>query len=115
MKIVDKRLLFINSNERDGGSIDNFTVTIPPQLLTRENNQKMRIVLNDLVLPYTWYNVQSSNNTFILFERSAAAGGTYDKTFTVTLTPGSYHALQLRDELANAMTSTSTLNGATYN
>eukprot|EP01050_Picozoa_sp_SAG11_P037218 SAG11_NODE_14569_length_607_cov_1.194882_1_plen_54_part_10 len=31
---------------------------------TRKDNQKMRIILNDLVLPYTWYNVQSSNQRF---------------------------------------------------
>ena len=114
MKVVDKRLIFVNSNERDSGSIDDFIVTIPPQLLTREENQKMRIVLNDLVLPYTWYNVQNSNNTFTLFERSAAAGGTFDKEFDVTLTPGSYHAIQLRDELAKAMTAASSSNGANY-
>eukprot|EP01050_Picozoa_sp_SAG11_P062831 SAG11_NODE_42502_length_179_cov_41.525000_1_plen_59_part_11 len=59
MKIVDKKMIFINSSERDSGTINDFTITLPTHLLTRKDNQKMRIILNDLVLPYTWYNVQS--------------------------------------------------------
>ena len=65
MKVVDKRMVFINSNERDSGSINNFTITLPPHLLKRRKNQKMRIVLNDLVLPYTWFNVQTTNRSFM--------------------------------------------------
>ena len=63
MKIVDKKMVFINSSERDNGSINDFTITLPSHLLTRKDNQSMRIILNDLVLPYTWYNVQASNKS----------------------------------------------------
>ena len=66
MKVVDKKLIFIDSSERDGGTSDDFTISLPSHLLTREPHQTMRLVLNDLVLPYTWYNVQSSNRTSMI-------------------------------------------------
>lgn len=96
MKVIDKRMLFVNSNERDSGTVSDFTITLPPHLLTRNNNQKMRLILNDLVLPYTWYNVQSSNQKFKARENNGAA-------FDVVLTPGSYHVLQMRDHLKDRL------------
>eukprot|EP01051_Picozoa_sp_SAG22_P017947 SAG22_NODE_2893_length_2120_cov_98.588817_2_plen_303_part_00 len=108
MKIVDKRMVFINSNERDGGTISDFTIGLPPNLLTRNNNQSMRMVLNDLVLPYTWYNVQSSNQTFNVRENSES------DLFECILTPGSYHVLQLRDHLKNRLDYYSSVYGFDY-
>jgi hypothetical protein len=93
MKVIDKQLLFISSDERDGGSISDFTLSMPSHLLTCRSDQKMRMVLNDVVIPYTWYNVQDTNRHFEVVEN----GGT---PFTVSLDVGSYHALQLRDHLA---------------
>ena len=68
MKVVDKRLLFINSTDRVSGSIENFMIEIPPHLLHKEKHQRMRIILNDVILPFTWYNVQPSNNTLQVTE-----------------------------------------------
>ena len=34
MKVIDKQLLFISSDERDSGSISDFTVAMPSHLLT---------------------------------------------------------------------------------
>ena len=85
MKVIDKQLLFISSDERDSGSISDFTVAMPSHLLTCRPNQKMRMVLNDVVMPYTWYNVQSSNNTFQIVVNGF--------TFDVTIPEGSYHAI----------------------
>ena len=93
MKVIDKQLLFISSEERDGGSVSDFTLSMPSHLLTCRPEQKMRMVLNDVVIPYTWYNVQDTNRHFEVVEN----GGT---PFTVSLDVGSYHALQLRDHLA---------------
>ena len=53
MKVIDKQLLFISSDERDSGSISDFTVSMPSHLLTCRPSQKMRMVLNDVVMPYT--------------------------------------------------------------
>jgi hypothetical protein len=65
MEVVDKRLLFINSADRVSGSIGNFMVEIPPHLLQchKEKHQRMRIIQNDVILPFMWYNAQPSNNT----------------------------------------------------
>ena len=111
MKIVDKKMIFINSSERDSGTINDFTITLPTHLLTRKDNQKMRIILNDLVLPYTWYNVQSSNQRFTVTEQAALNDS---ETFQVILTPGSYHVLQFRDHLKQQLDFNSQINGQGY-
>ena len=95
MKVVDKQLLFISSDERDSGTISDFTVSMPSHLLTCRPHQRMRMVLNDVVLPYTWYNVQDSNRKFQI----VVNGVTHD----VSLDLGSYHALQLRNHLATKL------------
>jgi len=107
MKVIDKQLLFISSDERDGGSISDFTLSMPSHLLTCRPQQKMRIVLNDVVMPYTWYNVQDTNRHFEVVEN----GGT---SFSVSLDVGSYHALQLRDHLAIKLNAASAASGAGY-
>jgi hypothetical protein len=94
MKVIDKQLLFINSDERESGGPADFSLSLPAHLLTCAPHQKMRMVLNDVVIPYTWYNVQESNRSF----QVVVNGVTHD----VHLTLGSYHAIQLRDELNTA-------------
>ena len=92
MKVVEKQLMFISSQEREGGTASDFHITIPSHLLTCQPHQKLRVILNDIVLPYTWYNVQEGNRHFTVTEN----GGT---PFLVSLTMGSYHAMQLRSHL----------------
>ena len=55
MKVIDKQLLFINSDERDRGSNADFHLTLPLHLISCLPHQRMRMVLNDVVIPYTWY------------------------------------------------------------
>ena len=95
MKVVDKQLLFINSDERDSGTISDFTVSMPAHLLTCRPQQRMRMVLNDVVMPYTWYNVQESNRHFQI----VVNGVTHD----ISLDLGSYHAIQLRNHLSSKL------------
>ena len=64
MKVIDKQLLFINSDERESGTIADFHLSLPPHLITCAPHQRMRMVLNDVVIPYTWYNVQETNQSF---------------------------------------------------
>ena len=77
-------------------------------LVACQPNQRLRMVLNDLVLPYTWFNVQDTNNTFEVMENGPNSG------FTVTLTNGSYNALQLRDHLKTVLTLRSMSAGGGY-
>ena len=95
MKVVDKQLLFISSDERDSGTISDFTVSMPSHLLTCRPHQRMRMVLNDVVMPYTWYNVQETNRDFQI----VVDGVTHD----VSLDLGSYHAIQLRNQLTTKL------------
>ena len=96
MKVVDKKLFFINSSERTTGDVHDFTIDIPSHLLTCLPTQRLRVVLNDVVLPYTWYNVQLTNDRFTVTETNAAG---LSRTFQVRLVTGSYNAVQLTDEL----------------
>ena len=106
MKVIDKQLLFISSDERDSGSISDFTLSMPSHLLTCQPHQKMRMVLNDVVMPYTWYNIQETNRHFEIVEN----GGT---AFKVSLDVGSYHANQLRDHMRDKLNAASGV-GYTY-
>ena len=109
MKIVDKVMVFLNSTERDQGTVSDFTISLPQHLLSRKKNQQMRLILNDMNLPYTWDNVQSSNNKFKVYEDDFSA--TY---YECDLLLGSYHVLQLRDHLKQRLDSYSILYGASY-
>ena len=53
------------------------------------------MVLNDVVMPYTWYNVQGTNQNFQI----VVNGVTHD----VSLDLGSYHAIQLRNQLTTKL------------
>jgi len=96
MKVVDKQLVFINSSDRDSGEIQDFHISIPSHLLTCQSHQKMRMILNDLVLPYTWYNVQEANRYLHLEENGGALS-------QVALDLGSYNALQLQTHLQSKL------------
>ena len=106
MKVVDKKLLFISSSERDSGEVADFYMSLPSHLVTCRSHQRLRLILNDLVLPYTWFNVQDTNRTFDVVENGSA--------FTVTLTKGSYNALQLRDHLVATLNAASLSSGQSY-
>ena len=95
MKTVDKQLLFISSEERDGGTISDFTISMPSHLIACTQHQRMRMVLNDVVMPYTWYNVQDTNNTFQIVVNGV--------THNVQIEEGSYHAIQLRAKLTTLL------------
>jgi len=107
MKVIDKQLLFVSSGERSSGTISNFQITLPSHLLTCQPHQQLRVILDDIVLPYTWYNVQEGNRHFQVVEN----GGT---PFTVSLTLGSYHAQQMRAHLEERLTYYSTQHGQSY-
>ena len=103
MKVIDKKLLFINSSERDSGDINDFKILLPSHLLSCQPHQKMRLVLNDLVLPYTWYNVQASNNQFTLVEEDSADPSHYH-SITLRIDEGSYSATELAAKLTWMLT-----------
>ena len=112
MKVIDKKMLFVNSKEREpGGTISDFTISVPPHLLTRNKNQQMRLIINDLNIPYTWYNVQSSNNVFKVYELNDEGASLF---YNISLDLGSYHVLQLRDHLKKKLNDNSISQGASY-
>lgn len=89
--------IYINSSApyRDvGGTDEDFTVTevgrhFGPPLAPK------RVKLACAAIPYTWYNVTSSNNTFSFTD----ASGTYN----IVITPGNYDATSLASAIATLM------------
>ena len=50
MKVIDKQLLFISSDERDGGSISDFTVAMPSHLEAAKIGVMRRAGQDDIVV-----------------------------------------------------------------
>lgn len=71
-------------------SRNNFTVDNPAFLKAKQ------LRIDEIVIPYSWFNVNSNNNTL---------SGSYNGTnFTITLTSGNYTASQLSTALSSAFT-----------
>ena len=89
---------YIDSNDRISGSNEQFQVQLRSEHPT---NSQLSIQVKQVVVPNTWYLINSSNNTFVVDD------GT-DKT--VTLTPGNYASLTaLATELKTQMDSATIL------
>lgn len=106
----ESKLVRISSRDRDGDSQGqyNFKVSFNDYFL----NNVRRVLVKEIVVPNTAYNVNSNTNTLVY---EAAAG---DQTITVT--PGQYTLTELLDELVTqfaaetpAQTMTYTVNSIT--
>jgi hypothetical protein len=117
MKVVDKRLIFVSSKDRVQGAINDFVIELPPHLLKSEKPQFTRMILNDAVIPYTWYNVQASNQTLMVREELLEYGAVVStRSQTITLDSGSYNVnglvkllLEKLNDSENALLDTYTL------
>ena len=68
MKVVDKKLVFIKSNDRTdlNDPIANCSYILPKELLSVNQNQELRVTLTDFVCIFSWYNTDYRNNQFAL-------------------------------------------------
>jgi hypothetical protein len=104
---MQKSVYFSSANRDNGGSIEDFTITdssgkfaIPPTT----------VKLTYASIPYTWYNILSSNNAFTLIEPNN--GGF---TAPLTITPGNYDGDQLASAVQTALNAAGGVNTYTVN
>ena len=97
MRLVNTKLLFLNTADRDEGKINNATFHIPKELLMVGNDQFMRLTLVDSVIPYQWYNTESYNNKFAVFmQTSDLPAGQWS---VVSIPEGTYTAISAKSKL----------------
>ena len=86
------RMVIVDSSQRFSGTSSQFTIALS---LPTEVSDFDRVVLNQISIPRSWYDVDNNLNTFVLVENSVSA--------TVTLTPGLYNVNSLILSLQTAL------------
>lgn len=92
-----KQVVYIDSNFRSSGTSDNFTIDLSKQILNSNNYD--RIVLTSASIPKSYYNIDDSNESFILTELGVDT--------LITLIHGNYSYSTLATALALALTNAS--------
>lgn len=105
---MSQSAMYINSLNRSTGTNENFTIV---DTSNRYSIQPQFVKLTRATIPFTWYNIASTNNTFALI---IPPGPTVD----ISLPPGNYTnsslATELQTELlSNGLTATVTYNPST--
>lgn len=103
----------INSADRDKGDIENFTYFLDHQIKFNKSPAKSYFTrLEDILLPKTFYDIDSTNNVFIVLEEDGTATATYN-TLSVTIPEGSYTITELLTQLESDL-DTNTTNSNAY-
>jgi hypothetical protein len=89
-----QRTLLISSRNRSSGTPENFVVTAPFQYFGPPNTP-VRVKLVNATIPYTWFNITTSNNQFTLVVGAS--------TRAITIPPGNYDAAGLLAALQTAL------------
>ena len=85
-------LVEVNSRDRDSGAIENFTYHLSHQIKFSQAPTKSYFMrLEDVMIPKTFYDVDSTNNVFRVIE----TGG----TFSITIPEGNYTITELITQL----------------
>jgi hypothetical protein len=104
-------IIEVNSKSRDTGTIEDMLIRLSHQIKFSQSPSKsywMR--MENTLIPKTFYDINSSNNVFIVLEEDGAAG--YD-TLSVTIEPGNYTITELLTQL-EADLDANTNNGNSY-
>ena len=97
------RMVVVDSSQRFSGNSSQFTIALS---LPTEVSDFDRVVLNQISIPRSWYDIDSNLNTFFLVEN-------FSLPKVVTLTPGLYNVNSLILSLQTALNLASP-NGYTY-
>lgn len=100
--------LNINSNDRDRGVIENFGYALSHQITFSQSAAKSYFMrLENIQLPYSFYQLNSNYNTFQVIETD----GVTPHTLTITIDEGNYTILELITELEAALNTASSSSG----
>lgn len=64
--------IFINSNDRDSGKSNNFSLTLPNLFTNSSITSKLIITLNEAIIPYEWNSITDNNNALYLIEQDSS-------------------------------------------
>ena len=92
MRLLRKKHFFVSSADRTSGLKGDFTVGIESHHLKRQGGEQIKCFISEAVIPYTWANINSSNNQF----NYGASAGTPSLT-TYTIPEGNYTVYDIRD------------------
>lgn len=93
MQLTKEQYVFIQSSNRATGDVYDFEVNIPDGMLACDQDEVMAVTLMNFDMPYTWYTVNASNNTFV-FENTVKHQNTM-----ISLPFGNYNYKKLADEI----------------
>ena len=103
--------LEINSKDRTAGNIEDFAYSLNNQIKFNQGRPKSYFMrFENIMIPKTFYDVDETNNTFIVLEDDGIGG--FD-TITITIPPGNYTITELLTELEGEL-DTNTLNSNSY-
>lgn len=101
----------INSKDRDTGDIEKFKYLLSHQIKFNQSNKKSYFFrIEDVMIPKTFYDIDSTNNVFQVLEDDGAAG---TDTITVTIPEGNYTITELITLLESEL-DTNTMNSNAY-
>ncbi len=102
MKIIDEKIWNVESAQRNNGSINRFTVSLPQYYSSCQPNQRIKLKLVSFNIPHSFYNIDdgvinsnidsnpdpniSKNNTFNIIYTSGGVSTLY----TLQMNPGFY-------------------------
>lgn len=101
----------VNSKERDHGNQEDFYYLLSNQIKFNQSNKKSYFLrLENVMIPKTFYDIDSTNNVFQVLEEDGLAG--YD-TITITIAEGNYTITELLTQLESDL-DTDTMNANAY-
>ena len=112
MKVVNKQLLFIRSQDRNSGEINDFRITIPMNNIKVKANQYLRVTLGDIVLPRLWYNTRTNFNNQFAIGIDLGAGVTW---YLINIPDGCYTVDSLLIKLVGDNTGTNGILNSGFN
>lgn len=99
--ITNKKIVYINSNNRQTGTHSNFSYFFDLQ----QDDSFDKVVVLQMLIPKTYYLIEDGYNTFQLQESTT--------TISITVTPGNYNRNSFATVIGNLLTAASP-NGWTY-
>ena len=101
-KVKESKILFLDS--RSGQQINHKSrINFPAESFSASGNQLIRLTLLEFNLARTFYNINSRNNVFFIYDN-----GNPTTEIKVTIPPGNYDGSELGTAIAAASTNVST-------
>lgn len=97
MDTLRTKTLYISSAARESGSIADFVMTATSSLFQAGISERIMVAVRTFILPYSFYQVNSLNNSFILLDVQSG------NTSTISIPFGNYSAFTLVAALQLAM------------